>query len=105
MKYIDLINSFWKTDAAHAHSSTDTRLYFLLLKHANSSGLFSSNDCDSFTISNRRLSADCEISERVLIDAKRRLKQRGLIDFQCSNVRGDITKYFIIDLLSFFVRY
>ena len=98
MTYIDLINQFWRYDAVQSFSSTDTRLYFLLLKHANNACMFTANSSDHFTQTNRRLAADCDISERVLIEAKRSLKNRGLIDYTSSNKKGDVTKYYILGL-------
>ncbi|WP_165372214.1 hypothetical protein [Emticicia agri] len=76
MNYIDLINHFWRLDEGAQFTGWETKLYFYLIKTANSLGWV--ND---FWHSDSRVSANVGMSVNTLKTSRNRLKQVGLIEF------------------------
>lgn len=103
MSYIDLINRFWQCDVEFAFTPSDTRLFFYLLDTCNKLRWK-----QTFGHSDRHLSLRLGMSVNTVREAKNRLKQRGLIDFETpsKNKRGrgvdGQTKYRIMETVSEF---
>lgn len=77
MNYIELINQFWSTNRIKNLSRTESYLYFILLNECNMR-----NWENPFECSNKSIIGNYDIGEDTLIDARNRLKQKGLISFE-----------------------
>ncbi|MDV3768155.1 hypothetical protein CMU26_01175 [Elizabethkingia anophelis] len=94
MNYIELINNFWSMNEVHSFHSNEISLYFYLLKVNN---LCSWKE--SFNHNNYKVMASLNISSfKTLSNARNRLKQAGLIDFETKNGSPD-TKYSLLTLV------
>lgn len=92
MNYIDLINHFWRTDEGAQFTGWETKLYFYLIKTANSLGWV-----NVFWHSDSRVSANVGMSVNTMKTSRNRLKQAGLIDFVSGGKgHGDKTRYQIL---------
>ena len=97
MTYIELINRFWNlNDNQSSFTPSDAMLYFRLLYIANA--LYWTNP---FYRSERHLALELNLSTNTIREARNRLKQRNLIDFETPKKRSKgfegQTKYFICD--------
>lgn len=72
--YIGLINRFWRLDETYQFSPTETRVFFYLLKVANTLGW-----PDSFPHADSRAAATCGVSLPVYKAARKALADAGLI--------------------------
>ena len=86
--YIDLINKFWSKDEAQCFCSTDTKVYFYLLAMFNKQGW-----PESVEATNARMAANIGLSENTFKQARMRLKDVGMIDFEASKTRASKTRY------------
>lgn len=77
MNYVELINKFWKLDETWQFTCIETRLYFYLLKTANSLGWV-----DDWTHSDDRTAANVGVAKNTLKNSRNRLAQAGLIAFK-----------------------
>lgn len=92
MNYIDLINHFWRTDEGAQFTGWEAKLYFYLIKTANSLGWV-----NVFWHSDGRVSANVGMSVNTMKTSRNRLKQAGLIDFVSGGKgHGDKTRYQIL---------
>ncbi len=97
MNYIDLINHFWRTDEGAQFTGWEAKLYFYLIKTANSLGWV-----NVFWHSDSRVSANVGMSVNTMKTSRNRLKQVGLIDFISGGKgHGDKTRYQILLPVSF----
>lgn len=76
MTYIELINEFWRQDAIKPFGAADTRLYMYLLHQCNIRGWL-----NPFELSTRNLELTMGVTRKMIQESKKRLKQRGLIDY------------------------
>ncbi len=74
--YIGLINRFWRLDETYQFSASETRVYFYLLKVANTLGWPA-----SFEHSDARAAAACGVSLPVFKVARKALTEAGLIQY------------------------
>ena len=88
MKYLDLINDFWRLNEEFCFTPSESKLYFALLNISNRLRWK-----QTFNQSNARLVLECGITEPTLIKARNVLKQRGLIDFKAEKGRRNNTEY------------
>lgn len=72
--YIGLINRFWRLDETYQFSPTETRVFFYLLKVANTLGW-----PESFPHADSRAAATCGVSLPVYKAARKALADAGLI--------------------------
>lgn len=92
MNYIDLINHFWRVDEGSQFTGWETKLYFYLIKTANSLGWV-----NVFWHSDSRVSANVGMSINTMKTSRNRLKQVGLIEFHTGGKgKGDKTRYQIL---------
>lgn len=77
MSYIELINQFWQTRRSKRITSLQADVYFYLLNECNLRGWE-----NPFEVSNKLICASIGITEPSLIDARNRLQQLDLIEFQ-----------------------
>lgn len=97
MNYIDLINHFWRTDEGAQFTGWEAKLYFYLIKTANSLGWV-----NVFWHSDSRVSANVGMSVNTMKTSRNRLKQVGLIEFISGGKgHGDKTRYQILLPVSF----
>lgn len=76
MNYIELIRGFWRSHERHSFNTTDIALYFHLVEICNI--------CtweNPFKRNNARICADLSITLNTLKNARNKLKQANLIDF------------------------
>ena len=88
ISYIELINRFWQVDEQHVFSGNETRLYFYLLKVANSR-----NSGPEFTCSDARLTGELGIKRPTMLAARIILKRTKLIDFKGGHNPSDDALY------------
>lgn len=92
MNYIELINHFWRVDEGSQFTGWETKLYFYLVKTANSLGWV-----NVFWHSDNRVSANVGMSINTMKTSRNRLKQVGLIEFHTGGKgKGDKTRYQIL---------
>jgi hypothetical protein len=92
MNYIELINQFWTCDEVASFKPTETRLYFYLLKVANSLGWN-----ETFWHSDSKTAANAGFTVNTLKSSRLRLKQFNLIEFNSGGKgQGDKTRYQIL---------
>ncbi len=92
MNYIELINWFWTCDEVHSFDAKETRLYFYLLKVANSL-----HWQESFWHSDSKTAGNVGFTVNTLKSARNKLKNTGLIDFKNGgNGYGDKSRYQIL---------
>jgi hypothetical protein len=80
MNYINQIRGFWRSHEEHSFGTTEVALYFLLLEICNI--------ChwkNPFKRNNAKIEADLGISFNTLKNARHRLCQAGLINFETRN--------------------
>ena len=87
MSYIELINNFWRKDEFWQFDGTDTRLYFLLLKIANTVGWDNSsektpNSAAVFEYTDSRLAGLVGVSINTFKTSQKKLIKSGLISVQ-----------------------
>ncbi|MCW3107282.1 MAG: hypothetical protein JWQ09_1788 [Segetibacter sp.] len=92
MKYIDLLNQFWLISGSNYISSTQAFLYFCLLQECNKRRW-----PPSFQISNKLLCAQLGIGEKCLIEARKKLKELNLIDFEGGVTNTKAPTYYLLD--------
>ena len=92
MKYIDIINKFWRSNDYLQLNPTEIALYLYLLNIANNSGWKK-----VFAVTNRRVMNEINISKSTLQRTRNKLKSDGLIDF--STVNGSsLVRYTLVNL-------
>jgi len=80
MNYIEQIRGFWRAHEEHSFTPTEVAVYFRLLEICNI--------CqwkNPFKRNNSKIGADLGISFNTLKNARNRLRQTGLIDFETKN--------------------
>ena len=89
MTYIELVNRFWQVDEGQSFSGNETRLYFYLLKVANSlSWPF------EFDYADNKLTGNLGFSANTLKSSRDRLLLIGLLDYEVGGSgRGNKTRY------------
>lgn len=92
MKYIRLLNFFWKMNRIFELNSFETQLYFKLLDIYNSLGWK-----NGFFKSNRSLCGELSMDERRLIRSRQRLVEVGLIIFVSGKAKQEPSLYYIVD--------
>lgn len=93
MKYIDLINNFWRIDEQKGFNGNTTRLYFFLLHLANRSYWGS----EWLEYGDKKMSVNLGISADVLRTAREKLKQASLINYiSGGDGQGVKTRYQIL---------
>lgn len=93
MKYIDLINNFWRIDEQKEFNGNTTRLYFFLLHLANRSYWGS----EWLEYGDKKMSVNLGISADVLRTAREKLKQASLINYiSGGDGQGVKTRYQIL---------
>ena len=93
MRYIDLINNFWRIDEQKGFNGSSTRLYFYLLNLANRSYWAS----DWLECGDERMKVTLVVSADVLRTAREKLKQASLINYVSGgNGKGVKTRYQIL---------
>lgn len=80
MNYIRLINGFWNLHEVKSFRATEISLYFYLLKVCNSVSW-----SESFELKNQRILVDLCMSYHTMCNARNKLKQSGLIEFETKN--------------------
>lgn len=91
MKYIDLLNNFWKLNAEHSFTPNEKAVYFALL--------YKWNDLhrkDEFNQSTEYLAANAGVSESSVQRAKKVLQEAGLIKFRAGDGRRKSTIYNLV---------
>ena len=91
MTYLELINNFWQEFGNKGMQPNDVLLYFYLLDHCNRISWQ-----NPFSLTNKNLMLMLEFSEKTLIGARSRLKERGLIDFEKGDRNCKSPVYLII---------
>lgn len=87
MNYIELINRFWSVHEEYCFTTCEIAVYFYLLKVNNIC-----NWKQSFKRNNAKIQADLGIKDRrTLENARNRLKQSGLIDYQKKATNPNVT--------------
>lgn len=76
MNYLKLITQFWRLRRSKRITSKQTDLYFFLIQESNERDWENPFECPNVSIVAR-----IDITEPTLINARNRLKQLGLIDF------------------------
>lgn len=77
MRYIDLINNFWRVDEQKSFNGNTTRLYFFLLYLANRSYWAS----DWLEYADTKMRVNLGVSAEVLRTARDKLKEASLINY------------------------
>lgn len=77
MNYLKLITQFWQLRRSKRITSLQADLYYYLIQECNERGWENPFQC-----SNKLICASIPISEPSLIDARNRLQQLGLIEFE-----------------------
>lgn len=93
MNYIDLINQFWMIRRSRKITPAQAYLYFGLLQECNEREWE-----NPFEYPNESICARIGISEPTMIDARARLKQLGLIDFEKGVRNKQSPKYYLNNL-------
>ncbi len=92
MNYIELINSFWRQDEQWQFSGNETRLYFYLVKTANSLAWI-----DGWYHSNVKTAANVGVSVNAFKAARKKLTEAGLIAYEeGGRGQGDKCRYQIL---------
>lgn len=86
MTYVELINEFWLKDEEYSFSGSETRLYFYLLKYANSKRW----QVNPLAFADGDLMRSIRITANTLKEARNRLATTGLIrlDVKKQNQKG-----------------
>lgn len=95
MNYLELILQFWKLRRSKRITSKQADLYFYLLQECNER-----NWENPFECSNKLICASIDISEPALIDARNRLQQVGLIEFNAGKRNEKSPVYRLFNLKS-----
>lgn len=82
MNYIELINLFWQIRRKVRLSSSEADLYYFLMQESNARQWENPFEC-----TNGIVCATIGFSEKTMIDARNRLKEKGLIDFEAGQRR------------------
>lgn len=77
MNYIELINQFWRMRRSKIITSVEADLYYYLMNVCNEL-----NWENPFEHPNKLIVATIGVTEKTMIEARNRLKQKGLIDFE-----------------------
>lgn len=93
MTYIELINNFWQEFGNKGMQPNDVLLYFYLLDHCNRISWQ-----NPFSLTNKNLIMMLELSEKSIIGARNRLKERGLICIEKGDRNCKAPVYFIVGL-------
>lgn len=74
MKYINLINEFWRLNAIEPFTSTDISVYFYLLNQCNLRRWE-----NPFSVTTHQMEVALNISRKTIIASRNRLQKRGLL--------------------------
>lgn len=91
MNYIGIINEFWKKRRSVRLSSAEADVYFFLLQESNQRGWE-----NPFSCPNTLACAIIGISEKTLISVRRRLQEKGFIDFESGKSNGKSPVYTLL---------
>lgn len=86
MNYYDLSRNFWNLNRDKAFGHVDTAMYFFLLNECNIRRWL-----NPFELQTRNLEIMLGISRKTIVEARNRLKQRGVVDFIEGKGRGATT--------------
>lgn len=90
MNYIELIRNFWRCNEIHSFSVTEIALYFHLLEICNICSWE-----NPFRRNNAKICADLNITLNPLKNARNKLKQMGLINFEAKQGNPNV-KYILM---------
>lgn len=91
MNYITLINQFWRVRRSKRVTSVEADLYFYLMNVCNEL-----NWENPFEHPNKLIVATLGVTEKTMIEARNRLKQKGLIDFEPGKRKAKSPVYTIL---------
>jgi hypothetical protein len=91
MNYITLINQFWRVRRSKRVTSVEADLYFYLMNVCNEL-----NWENPFEHPNKLIVATIGVTEKTMIEARNRLKQKGLIDFEPGKRKAKSPVYTIL---------
>ncbi len=92
MNYLTLINRFWQHRRSKRVTSLQADLYYFLIQECNGKDWENPFEC-----SNVLICASIGITEKTLIDARNKLKQEGLIDFQAGQTKKKSPVYYLLE--------
>lgn len=92
MNYIQLITQFWKTRRKKRITSLQADLYLFLVQECNEQDWENPFQCP-----NGRICTTIGITEKSVIDARNRLKQLGLIQFESGVTKSKSPVYYLLD--------
>jgi len=93
MRYIDLVNNFWRVDEQKGFNGNTTRLYFFLIHLANRSYWAS----DWLEYGDEKMKVNLGVSADILRTAREKLKQSSLINYVSGgDGKGVKTRYQIL---------
>lgn len=92
LNYLQLIINFWKTRRKKRITSLQADLYMFLIQECNQQDWENPFECSNGTIC-----TTIGISEKSLIDARNRLKQLGLIDFENGQTKRKSPVYYLLE--------
>lgn len=100
MSYIDLINQFWRTRRSKRITGNQADVYYCLMQECNER-----NWENPFEFPNMSICARIGITEPTLIDARARLKQLGLIEFEAGERKVKSPVYTLLYLNDFSITF
>lgn len=78
MKYIDLINDFWRQNAIEPFRPLDAMIYLYLLNQCNLRRWQ-----NPFQLSSRSIEIAFSITRNTVMEVRKRLQKRGLLTTKC----------------------
>ena len=91
MTYIELINHFWQIRRTIDFSHTEADFYFMLLQEANLRFWV-----NPVPISTRTMTLNLNMTNKMVVETRNKLKQKGMIDFSEGKRRSDVPSYTIL---------
>ena len=82
MKYINLVNEFWRLNAIEPFSPTDIAVYFYLLNQCNLRHWE-----NPFTITSHQIEVALGITRKTMLTSRKRLEKRGLLTVKTNRYR------------------
>lgn len=92
MNYIELINLFWQTRRKVRITSVEADLYFFLLQESNNRSWENPLECP-----NGLICVTIGVTEKTMIEARNRLQQKGLIEFESGKRKSKSPVYTILN--------
>lgn len=93
MNYISLINHFWKLNSEKQFTSGETQLFFKLCDTDNKLGWK-----PAFYQTNKYLTGETGLGQQALAKCRRKLKERGLINYELGKTKNCPIIYIIIQV-------